>query len=64
MHRVFFKASLTLLLIALAHMSLAEDEQINTAFVAELSQEELSELVAPVALYPDDLIAIVLPAST
>ena len=64
MHRVFFKASLTLLLIALAHMSSAEDEQINTAFVEELSQEELSELVAPVALYPDDLIAIVLPAST
>lgn len=28
------------------------------------SQEELAELVGPVALYPDDLVAIVLPAST
>ncbi|MEM9690872.1 MAG: DUF3300 domain-containing protein [Pseudomonadota bacterium] len=29
-----------------------------------LSVSELSDLVAPVALYPDDLLAIVLPAST
>jgi hypothetical protein len=29
-----------------------------------LSQSELQELVGPVALYPDDLLAIVLPAST
>ena len=28
------------------------------------SQEELAELVGPIALYPDDLVAIVLPAST
>ncbi|NJO33882.1 MAG: DUF3300 domain-containing protein [Rhodospirillales bacterium] len=29
-----------------------------------LGPEELRKLVAPVALYPDDLLAIVLPAST
>jgi hypothetical protein len=29
-----------------------------------LSNEELDELVGPIALYPDDLVAIVLPAST
>ena len=29
-----------------------------------LSQTELQELVGPIALYPDDLLAIVLPAST
>jgi hypothetical protein len=29
-----------------------------------LSQAELQELVGPIALYPDDLLAIVLPAST
>ena len=31
---------------------------------APLSAERLDELVGPVALYPDDLLAIVLPAST
>ncbi len=31
--------------------------------VAPLSQAELQELVGPIALYPDDLLAIVLPAS-
>ena len=29
-----------------------------------LSAEELSKLVGPIALYPDDLVAIILPAST
>lgn len=32
--------------------------------VASLSDEQLDELVGPIALYPDKLIAIVLPAST
>ena len=32
--------------------------------LAAFSAGELSELVAPIALYPDDLLAIVLPAST
>lgn len=30
----------------------------------EFTRDEIDELVAPVALYPDDLLAIVLPAST
>jgi hypothetical protein len=34
------------------------------AAVPQLSAEELHALVAPVALYPDDLLAIVLPAAT
>jgi hypothetical protein len=29
-----------------------------------LSAEELDKLVGPIALYPDDLVAIILPAST
>jgi hypothetical protein len=29
-----------------------------------VSTEELREIVGPIALYPDDLVAIVLPAST
>lgn len=32
--------------------------------IPALSAEELDELVGPIALYPDDLLAIVLPAST
>ena len=31
---------------------------------APLSAEQLSKLVGPIALYPDDLVAIILPAST
>ena len=30
----------------------------------QLSQEELNRLLAPIALYPDALVAIILPAST
>ena len=36
----------------------------NTQSVQLLSKENLEKLVAPIALYPDDLVAIVLPAST
>ena len=37
----------------------ADDEELPP-----LTQEELEELVGPIALYPDNLLAIVLPAST
>jgi hypothetical protein len=36
----------------------------TTNAAAELSDEELETLVSRVALYPDDLIGIILPAST
>ncbi|MCH8116842.1 MAG: DUF3300 domain-containing protein, partial [Proteobacteria bacterium] len=36
----------------------------NDEGIPVLSQSELVELVGPIALYPDDLLAIVLPAST
>jgi len=44
------------------------ESQADTASVGEdglprLSQAELQELVGPIALYPDDLLAIVLPAA-
>ena len=39
-------------------------ENLAVEPVELLSGEQLAELVAPVALYPDDLLAIVLPAST
>ncbi len=36
------------------------DESVN----GKLSPQELEKLVGPIALYPDDLVGIVLPAST
>lgn len=42
----------------------AEDAAISVEPIEPLSVAELGELVGPIALYPDDLIAIVLPAST
>ncbi len=54
-----------LLLLGLAGARLAE-AQANPEAVAgqPLTEVELARLVAPVALYPDDLLAVVLPAST
>lgn len=42
----------------------AEPEAAAEEAVELLSAEQLETLVAPVALYPDDLLAVVLPAST
>ena len=42
----------------------ATDENPATTSDATLGATELEELVGPIALYPDDLLAIVLPAST
>ncbi len=41
-----------------------QTQQEVTGDIPLLSQSELQELVGPIALYPDDLLAIVLPAST
>ena len=41
-----------------------DEAKLTPADGAVLSSAELEELVGPVALYPDDLLAIVLPAST
>jgi hypothetical protein len=45
--------------LALSGNANAEDE-----LAADYSAAELAELVGPIALYPDDLVAIVLPASS
>ena len=42
----------------------AEVENLAIAPSSVLSATELDELVGPIALYPDDLLAVVLPAST
>jgi hypothetical protein len=46
----------------LAQVAVPEVEEINELPV--ISAAEIEELVGPIALYPDDLLAIVLPAST
>jgi hypothetical protein len=46
-----------------SYQSQADVMSIGETEVAPLSQAELQELVGPIALYPDDLLAIVLPAS-
>lgn len=62
--------AVSLLLPALSTAQVPVDEDGNvigqyepSADIALLSAAELEELVGPIALYPDDLLAIVLPAS-
>ena len=43
--------------------SSAADQSVGNQDAQRLSATELQELVGPIALYPDDLLAIVLPAS-
>ena len=47
---------------SLSEESYSADDALTAA--APLTATELEELVGPIALYPDDLLAIVLPAST
>ena len=42
----------------------AEIEAVGEEDIPRLSAYELQELVGPIALYPDDMLAVVLPAST
>ncbi len=56
-------AMLPLLLLWAAH-GFAQAPATNDEGIPVLTQAELVELVGPIALYPDDLLAIVLPAST
>ncbi len=52
-------------LLGCAQVTAAPDaKDDSTPSVQLLSTEKLEKLVAPIALYPDDLVAIVLPAST
>jgi hypothetical protein len=42
----------------------AKVEELGDEGIPRLADHELQELVGPIALYPDDLLAVVLPAST
>lgn len=48
--------------VASAQVATAEVEEIQE--IPLMAKSEIEELVGPIALYPDDLLAIVLPAST
>ena len=50
-------------LVAATNSALAQQQQ-ESFVAAKLSPESLSQLVSPIALYPDALIALILPAST
>src|SRR5690349_13948585 len=62
MKRFFVKTSvwLLILLLAVPPGAIAQQSEANTVF----KQEELEQLVAPIALHPDSLIAQILMAST
>ena len=49
---------------ALARSTAGQTDQQPTASTAQFSPEELQQLVAPIALYPDALVAQILAAST
>src|SRR5215207_1077955 len=65
--KAFFAA---LFLFGLAHAMRAQDVAADPAAPAAeasmplLSREEVEQLVGPIALYPDPLLAVILPAST
>ena len=62
--------ALALILPAYAQVPVDDDgNEVGSSYSTDsdsllLSNAELEELVAPIALYPDELLAIVLPAST
>lgn len=59
-----FVSLLSLLSLVLAFNVLAQAPSAAGGAAPPLTAQELEKLVSPIALYPDDLIAIILPAST
>jgi len=53
-----------IVLLAFASVSFAQAPAASGSVAAPQSAEALDKLVGPIALYPDDLVAIILPAST
>ena len=58
---VFFALSIAIL--PLTHAA-AQAPAASEGAAAPMSEADLAKLVGPIALYPDDLVAIILPAST
>lgn len=57
-------AVLSLTSLSLTGLAFAEEVTVEVEPALELSRAELVQLAGPIALYPDDLLAIVLPAAT
>ena len=65
MYQRIFVVILVSLLIGLAGSLTAQAQApVAGGSPPKLSEKQLEELVGPIALYPDDLVAIILPAST
>ena len=50
--------------VVFAGHAIAQAAAVEGGGAPPMSTEELDKLVAPIALYPDDLVAIILPAAT
>ena len=53
-----------ILMLAFALQAVAQAPAAAGSVAPPLSAEELDKLAGPIALYPDDLVGIILPAST
>jgi hypothetical protein len=63
--KAFFSVLFILgLMPALPPLAIAQVPADEAAPAAQFSREEITELVGPIALYPDPLVALILPAST
>ena len=63
MNRIGIKGFLLIFVVCLSALLLIQARESN-ASPAYLSDQELDNLLAPIALYPDPLLAQMLPAST
>src|SRR3954468_2713030 len=57
-------AAATALVALLPLPAMGQAPAASTTAAAPLQAADLEQLVAPIALYPDDLVAVILPAST
>src|SRR5262245_29310917 len=61
---VFRLLAVFFLAMAVAGQGIAQAPASDSGAAPQMSPEELSNLVGRIALYPDDLVAVILPAST
>ena len=64
MKRIAFKIQVLMLVVVVSTFPLISASGIATAAGDRFSDAELDELLAPIALYPDPLLAQIVPAST
>jgi Protein of unknown function (DUF3300) len=62
--RIFVVILVSLLISLSGSLTVQAQAPVAGGSPPKLSEKQLEELVGPIALYPDDLVAIILPAST